>query len=227
MTHCLVNAMNSNLSKLILLIVANINNRDSFVTKTKLLKLLYLFDVEYYRIYKKTFTGFEWRFFHLGPWTAQYDKELEILVANSLLTTTYSSNLSYDAEFFRTSEKIEFGDLFESYKDELPLKRVLDTWAERTTNEILDYVYFETEPMLLGTRNELLDFSTISDVPPTKYKRSSSGKSPKQIQEARKKLDAISETHQKKSANKKIFSAPDYYDDDFYEAMEILEEMDS
>lgn len=216
--------MNKNLSNLILFIVAEINNRDSFVTKTKLLKLLYLFDVEYYRIHKKTFTGFDWQFYLLGPWTAQYDKELEILIGNSQLKTSAGQN---NTTYFKTFEKIEFADLFDTFKDELPLKRIIDTWGERTTNEILDYVYFETEPMIFGTRNELLDFSTISETPPIKYKRSSSGKTQKQLQEARKKLDAISEKYQAKSANKKAFSKPNYYDEDFYEAMRILEEMDS
>ena len=40
----------------------------SYFTKTKLLKLLYLFDVEYYRIHRIIFfTGFSWKFYHLGP----------------------------------------------------------------------------------------------------------------------------------------------------------------
>jgi hypothetical protein len=216
--------MTDKLSKLIILIVKYINDRDSYVTKTKLLKLLYLFDVEYFRVYRETFTGFDWRFYHLGPWTAQYEEELNNLIDNSLLKTSFGRN---DAVFFKTYEKVDFPDLFNTYKDELPLKLVLQTWAEKTTNEILDYVYFETEPMIFGKRNELLDFSTISENPPIKYKRSSSGKTPKQIQEARKKLDAISEKYQAKSENKKDSSLSEYYDEDFFAAMTILEEMDS
>jgi hypothetical protein len=56
---------------LIQAIVTWIAEHDGYATKTKLLKLLYLFDVEYYRQHRYTFTGFGWKFFHLGPWAAE------------------------------------------------------------------------------------------------------------------------------------------------------------
>ena len=53
------------IDNLIPAVVTWVVEHDSYVTKTKLLKLLYVFDVEYYR-HRSTFTGFGWKFFHLG-----------------------------------------------------------------------------------------------------------------------------------------------------------------
>ena len=58
----------SSIEKLMIAIVSWAVEQGSYITKTKLLKLLYLFDVEYYRVHRRTFTGFSWKFFHLGPW---------------------------------------------------------------------------------------------------------------------------------------------------------------
>src|ERR1700730_1177960 len=69
-----------NIEKLMAAIVTWVVGQGSYVTKTKLLKLLYLFDVEYYRAHRQTFTGFGWKFFHLGPWAAAFDPALDQLV---------------------------------------------------------------------------------------------------------------------------------------------------
>ena len=74
-----------NIEKLIAAIVTWVVGEGSYVTKTKLLKLLYLFDVEYYRAHRETFTGFGWKFFHLGPWAAEFDPALDELVNRGTL----------------------------------------------------------------------------------------------------------------------------------------------
>lgn len=50
------------LEKLIPAIVSHVNQQGGTVTKTKLLMLLYLFDIEWYRTHGETYTGFEWVF---------------------------------------------------------------------------------------------------------------------------------------------------------------------
>src|SRR6266849_3614938 len=78
--------------KLIVAIVTWVVDQESYVTKTKLLKLLYLFDVEYYRAHRQTFTGFSWKFFHLGPWAAEFDPTLDGLVAKAALVQQHSNS---------------------------------------------------------------------------------------------------------------------------------------
>lgn len=213
--------MNPELSKLISAIVSYVNDRDSYVSKTKLLKLLYLFDVEYYRIHRSTYTGFNWKYYHLGPWTAEYDGVLEGLLANQILTMRRSSDPGYDTEFYRSPEHVDVSQLFSSYKDESILKNILYTWGEKATPEILDYVYFQTEPMQHGERNEPLDFRRIEEQLP-QYKRSSSGKKQEEIDAVRQKIKerrAVRTGQQDKA----ITFTPPKYDEEFFESMEKIE----
>lgn len=48
--------------KLIPLIVSQVNQQGGTVTKTKLLMLIYLFDIEWYRTHGETYTGWDWYF---------------------------------------------------------------------------------------------------------------------------------------------------------------------
>ena len=43
---------------------------------TKLVKLLYLLEVEYYRIYQKQLTELEWKFFYYGPYAPEIEEIL-------------------------------------------------------------------------------------------------------------------------------------------------------
>jgi hypothetical protein len=210
--------INPKVSKLIPLIVAEVRAKESYVTKTKLLKLLYLFDVAYYRIHRETFTGFEWVYLKFGPWTDEYDELLRGLEANSAITITLGNN----AEFFSTRERVEFEELVDTARDELLLKGVLRKWGEESTNTILDYVYFQTEPMLEGNRYEPLDFSTIPEELPVQYKRPASGKSDKQIEGLRSLLLAKLAELKAKPRLKK--AEPIEYDDLFFEGMQAFEE---
>jgi hypothetical protein len=192
--------MNRAVEQLIPAIVSFINEHNGYVTKTKLLKLLYLFDVEFFRANRRTFTRFEWKFFHLGPWTAEYEPIVNKLVANGVFH--------------------EFSKLFSSFADEAVLRRVLNTWAENSTGEILDYVYFRTEPMEHGIRNERLDFAHIQQEAPSKYVRSSSGATKKDIRRFKEELAS----RLKSIETSKTFEfTPPQYDDQFQAEMNRLE----
>src|SRR5215831_13720507 len=151
-----------NIEKLIGAIVTWVVREGSYVTKTKLLKLLYLFDVEYYRKHRQTFTAFTWKFFHLGPWAAEYDTALNGLLAHGILTEQRSNATEYDTAFYRPGEHLETRRAVGSVADESILLGVLKRWGTWTTGEILNHVYFQTEPLESGIRNQPLDFSVIA-----------------------------------------------------------------
>jgi hypothetical protein len=202
------------------LLIASVISRLGSITKTKLLKLLYLFDVEFYRVNRAIFTGFEWRFFHLGPWTAELDISLQALVARGVLTEAVSDWSEFDTKVYRSTRAVDLGEPFDSYKQEAILRNVLNTWGEKTTGEILDYVYFQTEPMEHGVRNQLLDFSSISQELPEIYKRTSSGKSESEIRALHQKFN---ERISSLSAGRGFEFTPPRYDDEFQEAIEKLD----
>jgi hypothetical protein len=166
--------MNSPLSNLVAAVVSYVTERGGYMTKTKLLKLLYLFDVEYYRVHGKTFTGFNWKYFHLGPWTREFDPLLDKLVASGTITEHFVEKPDFDAKFLGSTEPSGLGKTFDDYKDELILRTVLDLWGPSPTSEILDYVYFRTEPMEHGIRDEPLDFSRVLHQLPEIYRRPAS-----------------------------------------------------
>lgn len=212
--------MNRALEQLIPAIVSYVNEHNGYVTKTKLLKLLYLFDVEFFRTNRRTFSGFEWKFFHLGPWTSEYEPIVNSLVAKGILLEQSSSRPEYDTKFFRSSEQHDLSKQFSSFAEEAILRRVLNTWAENSTGEILDYVYFRTEPMEHGIRNERLDFGHIQQETAAKYVRSSSGATTKDIRRLRKELT----TRLSSIETTKIFEfTPPKYDDQFQAEMDRLE----
>ena len=207
--------------KLMVAIVTWVVEQGSYVTKTKLLKLLYLFDVEYYRLHRQTFTGFGWKFFHLGPWAAEFDPALDELVMKGALEQQ-RSNKEFETFFYRSANRIDPGELFSALKDEFILRGVLRLWGARSTGEILDYVYFQTEPMEAGIRNAPLDFSVIQPEKPTQYSRSSSGKTNAEIQKLRAKFEA-EQAQRNASQNQPFAFTPPNYDEEYLDAMAKLE----
>lgn len=215
--------MNQAVKKLIPAIASYVKDKESYLSKTKLLKLLYLFDVEYYRLHQQIFTGFQWKFFHLGPWTNEFDPLLEELVRSGELIPKPYSTLEYDSYNYEAVEESDVGSLFTSIRDEGAIKRVLATWAERSVGEILDYVYFHTEPMEGGIRNAPLDFSVISTQAPERYVRSSSATAPAEAARLRKSIKEKQASLLRKQ-NITFEFTPPRYDEEFFGALSKLDE---
>jgi hypothetical protein len=213
--------MNSDLTRLIPAIVSYVTEHGGYVTKTKLLKLIYLFDVEYYRSHRRTFTGLEWKYFHLGPWTREFDPLVDTLLGQEVLLASAGSRPEYDTKFFRTPEPLDFQGLFADFRDEHTLKLVLDRWGGSSTGEILDYVYFRTEPMEYGVRNEPLDFSKIAEQPPPIYARRTSGKTRQELEAARNRFLSDAARRAEKASSGTSYTPPSY-DKEFFNALSKL-----
>ncbi len=205
-------------------VVSQVVQRGGYVTKTKLLKLLYLFDLEYYRVHRQTFTGFNWKFFHLGPWAREFDPLVDDLVVNDILLEGKSANQEHDTTFYRTAEPRDATRLFARPSDELLLRGVLSTWADAPTSEILDHVYFHTEPMLRGVRNEPLDFSCISVDAPEKYQRPPSSVTEQELKRRRLEFQSKLARHKRDSVD--FHFTPPRYDEEFQKALEKIEDAD-
>jgi hypothetical protein len=212
--------MSNPLAELTTAIVSYVTERGGYITKTKLLKLLYLFDVEFYRAHGKTFTGFQWKYFHLGPWTREFDPLLEGLVARGTLIEQQIERPDYDAKFLRSTEPAGLRGTFVNFKDELILRNVLDLWGQSPTSEILDYVYFRTEPMEYGIRNEPLDFSRVLQQLPDTYKRPASKATAGEIKAMRREF---SRNVAEKLPSKPFEFTEPKYDEEFLAAMEKLD----
>jgi len=149
-----------NLTDLIAAVATFVRECGGATTKTKILKLLYLLDIESYRKTGATLTSFDWKFYRFGPWAASYDEALQAAAqANKIAINAPSADEG--ATFINPTEKLSLAEIFPNVVQELTAKRIIETWAARPTVELLDYVYFHTAPMRDAIRNELLDFSTV------------------------------------------------------------------
>jgi uncharacterized phage-associated protein len=152
------------------------------IGKTQLVKLLYLLEIEYYKLHQKRLTDLEWKFLHYGPYPPGIEKilgssdieEEQIELSNSRIFHKYSVvKDSYD----------------EYCKDPtIPrlISRVIKEWGGINLYSLLDYVYFETEPMQNVKRGDKLDFSKIKSWQDTKIRKIKINK--KRLNEIRKNI---------------------------------------
>ena len=121
--------------------------------KTRLIKIAYLIEVEYYRNHRQMMTNAEWIFYKFGPYPINCNDYLE--QTNIILDNDNEANFSC----------IKYKD----YKSppELPqevlrlISVITKNYALWDINSLLDYVYFETEPMKGATPRSKLNFENI------------------------------------------------------------------
>ena len=160
----------------------------------------------------------------MGPWTREFDGELSILVQHGTVTERPYETADFEGIALRTDDPVELRDAVSNTADAFLLERILNDWGQKSTGEILDHVYFRTEPMEHGVRNERLDFSWVNEDQPEIYKRRPSGASPGLI--AKKKRDYLRRLAalQNSSHTESRITEP-HYDEEYFEALDILESM--
>ena len=121
--------------------------------KTKLLKLAYLAEVYYTRLTGKRLTDKEWVFWKYGPYLWDYDE----LISNEEIFIKRSE----EEEFYPVEVRDDY-QITDMQLDEYnAIFRALEH-ASDDLNHILDFVYFDTEPMMKAKiRGEKLDFTCI------------------------------------------------------------------
>ena len=103
---------------------------------------------------------------------------------------------------------------------------VVEQWGLDSLPAILDYVYFETEPMQDAKRGEYLDFSKIqieSPIPPETVKLKLSDEF---INEMRQRLEDRRETRKKTRQEARKATEP-RYDEVYFEACKVMETEES
>lgn len=145
------------------------------LTTTALIKYLYLLDVLHARETNgKTWTGWEWRFLHFGPWTAQAKNAIEELAAKRFIEAEACTSREGDKDYTLYS--------LPSSKSAPSLKEIgvpngakveLDAYFNRFNGDLprlLDFVYFHTEPMADAKLGQVLDFSGCVKTTPSSLK---------------------------------------------------------
>lgn len=123
---------------------------------TRLTKLMYLAELEYFRQKRERLTDLKWIFYIFGPYPVGLKR---VLGEPEIETTEWrtgktSKHIVRDEDvFLRASADFEL---------EAIIQRLVRDWGDADLNQLLDYVYFETEPMQNAKRGDVLDFSTVS-----------------------------------------------------------------
>lgn len=146
--------------------------------KTRLIKLAYLCEVFYARGNGKRLTDTRWVFHLYGPYVFGYDD----LIARPPFSVE-SEELPGDREIDRVTleNESEIGPI--DFDLSQIVRRVVKDFGSLRLNELLDYVYFETEPMMEAEqRGKALSFDSVR--PEAEYKI-------KQLQLDKRKTRAI------------------------------------
>jgi uncharacterized protein YwgA len=174
-----------------LAILSRVQERNSSVNKTKLLKLLYLADIEHFRSSGTTLTGFEWKFHFYGPWSQEFDSLLEILENQALISLDAWSAGGREGSRIRLNDGRDLNKVIRNTDEFFRVQHQIDCWADRALPELLDYVYFETEPMAAANSGDVLNFTNVSREPPKLYKRAKTSKHPEALRRLKLKMQAF------------------------------------
>ena len=205
-------------------ILTRIKEREGTANKTKLLKLLYLADIESFRFSGETLTGFDWIFYLYGPWAAEYDALLKQLETEDAIQIDRWAKADIEGERIAPQESTQLERVIASMEVSFRVKHYVDTWADRGVATLLDYVYFETEPMRNAIKMERLDFSKVSKEPPRPYRRTKSGSDPKELR--RLKARFAEEMKKLPSGRTGVSYQQAPYDAAFLEAIQAFDEQE-
>jgi len=147
------------LRSLIAYMHARAEDRGVSLHRTKLTKLLYLVDVECVRGRRAPLTGLEWTFEHHGPHAGEVADTLKSMLDIDLAMPTWKEN-----RLRRGAPEAPDGNQWPASTKAI-VDRVMDRFAARGLDELLDHVYFHTAPMRGAQRGLPLDTSRV-DAPP-------------------------------------------------------------
>jgi hypothetical protein len=121
---------------------------------TRVVKLIYLADLEWRRRHGVPLVNVVWRFLHFGPYAYEFvpllgDPDMEVAEFEGKTARRFVFDLS-DLGAPRVPEDV--GGI---------IGNLVRKWGDADINRLLDHVYFETEPMENVHRGDILDFSTI------------------------------------------------------------------
>lgn len=201
--------------------------REMELTTVRLVKFVYLADLYYARVHGgKTLTGLPWAFVHYGPYCSAVMQEIETLAAGGQVCRTPVPSKFEEKDYFlftcreASAEKLESGIPSEVL---YPLRESIRKFGD-DTQALLDYVYFDTEPMEDVRKGDLLDFSKarpVQRMKPVELKKPSK----KDVEKGKKhiaQLVAKMRRNKQDLAREAAVSA-ELIDDVFLQALDIMD----
>lgn len=138
-------------------LVWRVTQQGGWAGKTRLIKLLYLVDLQTARSTgaEHGASGTRWLFYHYGPYGFEIEDALQRSADDALVLERRTTEEGYEAHLFAPTRTPDQNILPQ------PLRARCDRWADQWAltdlNELLDFVYFATPPMREARRHERLD----------------------------------------------------------------------
>jgi hypothetical protein len=138
-----------------------------YLSKTKLLKLTFLVEYCYFKKYQRRLSNADWVFYLYGPYL--YDFE-DTLKRSPFSAEEFGDDGDYkvivkDESYFER-ERIDDFDVKQV------IRKIVAEYGKNDLNEILDFIYFDTEPMLnVEKRCDRLDFNCIKPYQEVKHQK--------------------------------------------------------
>jgi hypothetical protein len=201
---------------------------DIRLTTNRLVKFIYLADLYYARLKGgKTLTGFPWKFIYYGPYCREAMQCIDQVVSDGLICKeTYESYFGAEKEYYRFTCKNENAEKIKESIHIGVLAQIQKAIRELgdDTPQLLDYVYFDTEPMAGARKGDLLDFSKAEKSDPIK-KAKLKKLSPETIKLARQKIKQLSDqmNADRERLIKDVQETVKYKDDAYYQFIEMLD----
>jgi uncharacterized phage-associated protein len=152
--------------------------------KTKLIKLAYLAEIFHQRIANERLTDEKWIYWHYGPYIMNYNKILDHGAFKIKVT---------EEEFSPVMPSEDYNPSKMSLTTNIAISRAME-FSELDLNDLLDFVYFDTEPMMkVKDRGEALDFKCV--LPESEYRIKPLEIPRKQKQEILKKIEDWGKLH--------------------------------
>ena len=209
-------------------IIDQVNQQGGNLGRTALTKLVYLVDVEHCRQYGKPATTLKWQFHHYGPYAAELQSEIQYLGLHADEAQFTAKSGRRPASGYRYRRSGDWRDIQGAFNANYGalvkrcVEKVVGQWGLEPLPTILDYVYFETEPMQDVRRGDILDFSKIPKdliIPQNTAKLEFSDAFIKDMRQRLKERREKREADRKKTRK----ATPPRYDEVYYEACKMMQ----
>lgn len=202
--------------RLLLFIVDQLQDLEAPISTIRLIKILYLIDYEHYLRYEQTLTSIQWVRYDYGPYFFSWPEILKSTRLDLDPREFVVAQAGYKGVTYRTRGDHQVEDILD-YSTERLVHRIIEHWAFEDAQTILDYVYFETEPMQSSEHEELLDFTKIL----RDFERRRQTKTIKLSEEVSKQIQVL--LKEKRECVISEYPLP-IYDDVYYDAIYKMEQ---